>query len=333
MAIRVVGGSDVPVWGFSVGLLALGIACGAPDIDFGGGDEGPGAAQSGGGGGSSGGTAPAAEPVDEVGETLLGGPQLPAPPLLRPTLNVRLKPAPGRYAPEVAPRFPQTQPQPGAEPEPSTPPVWGGGDDSSAEPDGDGDHIEDECDNCPTVPNQDQEDSDYDGVGDACDNCPYLKNPGQQDSDSDGQGDACQPPPPEANAGGRMTGGGSVFKSDGERVTHGFQIRCDETDFRQNLEVNWNGGDNFHLLEMTSAVCPDTALDERPPTAGFDTYEGTGTGRYNGVDGATIEFTFTDDGEPGIADSAEMIIRDASGAVVLTVSGPLRRGDHQAHAH
>jgi hypothetical protein len=34
--------------------------------------------------------------------------------------------------------------------------------------DTDGDGIDDNCDNCPTVPNPDQTDSDLDGYGDAC---------------------------------------------------------------------------------------------------------------------------------------------------------------------
>ena len=38
-------------------------------------------------------------------------------------------------------------------------------------PDGDGDGIMDECDNCPEIPNQDQSDSDGNGIGDACEGC------------------------------------------------------------------------------------------------------------------------------------------------------------------
>lgn len=127
-----------------------------------------------------------------------------------------------------------------------------------------------------------------------------------------------------------MTGGGSVFTDEGNRVTHGFQLRCDVENTPQRLQVNF-GGNRFHLLELTSAECSENGLTEQPPEAGFDTYEGEGTGRFNGEEGATIEFTFTDDGEPGDGDTASIVIRDASGDVVLTVSDNLNRGNHQAH--
>jgi hypothetical protein len=46
-------------------------------------------------------------------------------------------------------------------------------------------------DNCPGVPNADQQDTDGDLVGDACDNCAMVTNPNQFDVDRDGSGDAC----------------------------------------------------------------------------------------------------------------------------------------------
>jgi hypothetical protein len=126
-----------------------------------------------------------------------------------------------------------------------------------------------------------------------------------------------------------MTGGGSVF---GSRVTHGFELYCDAGKGPNNLEVNWGKGNKFHLENLTVGWCwDDLNIDERPPVAGFDTYVGSGTGRYNGVSGANIRFEFTDAGEPGKNDLAVINIIDAGGNAVLSVSGNLKNGNHQAH--
>jgi len=135
---------------------------------------------------------------------------------------------------------------------------------------------------------------------------------------------------------GRMTGGGSVFTAQNKRVTHGFELHCNVNDLPNNLEVNWDGNgksqQNFHLETLDTAVCTDDpAYAPEPPDAGFDTFTGTGTGRLNNIPGATIEFVFTDHGQPGKEDTATMTIRDASNAVVLVVSGNLKNGNQQAH--
>ena len=70
--------------------------------------------------------------------------------------------------------------------------------------DSDGDGINDNVDNCPTLPNPDQRDLDADKFGDACDpdmdgdgipnqpdNCPAVANNDQRDTDLNGIGDAC----------------------------------------------------------------------------------------------------------------------------------------------
>lgn len=57
--------------------------------------------------------------------------------------------------------------------------------------DADCDGICQDDDNCPGVPNTDQNDGDNDLVGDACDNCPGTYNPGQEDAEPDGVGDIC----------------------------------------------------------------------------------------------------------------------------------------------
>jgi len=132
---------------------------------------------------------------------------------------------------------------------------------------------------------------------------------------------------------GRMTGGGSIFTDTGMRVTHGFELHCDASKNPNNLEVNWGPGDRFHLDTLTFAECSDDPLiNPTPPAAPFDTYRGRGTGKYDGVDGATAEWTLTDAGEPGRQDQFALTVRDAGGNVVLSFSRKyLTYGNHQAH--
>jgi hypothetical protein len=129
---------------------------------------------------------------------------------------------------------------------------------------------------------------------------------------------------------GRMTGGGSII-SNGLRVTHGFELNCDVTQNPQRLEVNWDGN-RFHLEQLSTAFCSNNpSINAGQPSADFNTYSGSGEGNYNGVSGATINFVFTDAGEPGINDFASYTIYDADGNLVLTASGDLDNGNQQAH--
>jgi hypothetical protein len=59
--------------------------------------------------------------------------------------------------------------------------------------DSDQDFWDDIYDNCPSVPNSNQEDRDSDDIGDACDNCPDVPNKDQADANHNGIGDACEP--------------------------------------------------------------------------------------------------------------------------------------------
>jgi len=130
---------------------------------------------------------------------------------------------------------------------------------------------------------------------------------------------------------GRMTGGGSVFTDDNARVTLGFEIHCDLSK-PNNLQVNWPDGNKFHMLELTSAICTDDPeINQKPPVAPLDTFMGVGTGRFNGVEGATIYFTFVDKGEPGKSDTAWIQITDKDGNEVQNVSGSMKYGNLQAH--
>lgn len=129
---------------------------------------------------------------------------------------------------------------------------------------------------------------------------------------------------------GRMTGGGSII-SNGLRVTHGFTLNCDVTKSPQNLQVNWDRN-RFHLEQLYTASCSnDPSINAEQPPAPFNTFTGSGVGRFNGVSGATIDFVFTDAGEPGLNDLAVYTIRDADGTLILTASGNLDKGNQQAH--
>lgn len=136
---------------------------------------------------------------------------------------------------------------------------------------------------------------------------------------------------------GRVTGGGSVFKVDGARVTRGFQLHCDLR-APNNLQVNWPGGNKFHLTKLTGAVCTDSpTIDQTPPgSAPFDTFEGRGNGKLNGEPGASVHLVFIDAGEPGSNDHAlievwgpgmDPLVDDP----LLLVEGFLEKGNVQTH--
>jgi hypothetical protein len=147
-------------------------------------------------------------------------------------------------------------------------------------------------------------------------------------------------PPLTDGAPGRLTGGGRVVTTDGTRVTHGMVLPCAPATGAEAkhtaLQVNWGDGHRFHLTRMSEASCSDdpaissdrSGADESP----FDTHAGRGLGRYNGVEGATIDWTVTDAAESGQSDRARFVIRDAAGLIVLDVDAALAGGNHQAHA-
>lgn len=128
---------------------------------------------------------------------------------------------------------------------------------------------------------------------------------------------------------GRMTGGG---KLDVTEETHGFELHCDVNDSPNNLEINWDGGNNFHLESLTEVEClDDPAIAPKPPNAGFDRLEAFGVGKFNQVDGYEIYFELTDAGEPGSNDTMFFVLRDPSGNIVHIANAHLDMGNHQAH--
>jgi len=133
---------------------------------------------------------------------------------------------------------------------------------------------------------------------------------------------------------GRFTGGGHQVEVGGvARITRGLTIHCDLL-LSNNLEINWDGGNNFHMLEhlQTLACFDDPSIEQRPPVAPLDTLIGRGTGRYNGVDGYSIVFTLIDGGEPGRNDMMGFNITAPNGSVVINVPVQnLNGGNLQAH--
>lgn len=132
---------------------------------------------------------------------------------------------------------------------------------------------------------------------------------------------------------GRMTGGsGKVQITPDVYLTSGFTIHCDIL-LSNNLEINWPGN-QWHITKpITSAICiDDPNVTPGQPDAPFDTFIGTAIGELNGVPGSTVQFTFVDAGEPGkIADRATIIVKDASGNIVLSVQNQSISGNLQAH--
>jgi hypothetical protein len=135
-------------------------------------------------------------------------------------------------------------------------------------------------------------------------------------------------------AGGKgfLTGGGKLVTSGNPTATFGTELYCDSSVTPDNLQINWGKGHHFHLDTLTGASCSeDPSFSEGQPAAGFNTYQGTGTGKFDGASGATAQWTLTDHGEPGSSDTASFKVTDAAGNVVLNVTGTLTGGNIQAH--
>ena len=133
---------------------------------------------------------------------------------------------------------------------------------------------------------------------------------------------------------GRFTGGGHQIRVDGARVTRGLTIHCDLL-LSNNLEINWQGS-RFHMTEhLTTVACTDSPdIDQFPPAAPLDTLIGVGTGRYNGDDGYTVEFTLVDYGEPGTSDQMAIHIFETANPSNVKLDIPLQLltgGNLQAH--
>lgn len=118
---------------------------------------------------------------------------------------------------------------------------------------------------------------------------------------------------------GRMTGGVSKLVSDAgdTDVSISFTVHCDIT-LSNNIQINWGSGHKWHIDKPISTAFCSLEEDPTPPVAPINIFEGTAVGRYNGVDGYPIEFTFVDRGERrGAIDAAGFTIYEQDGTTVL----------------
>jgi hypothetical protein len=136
---------------------------------------------------------------------------------------------------------------------------------------------------------------------------------------------------------GRFTGGGKQVELGGLTITKGLELDCDLRP-PNNLEINWTDGagtHQFHMENFTSAVCslnPD--FSPVPPVAPINTMIGKGTGRFDGADGYTVEFTLEDHGEPGTQDRAGFKIYLTANPTQVVLNFPIQlltKGNLQAH--
>lgn len=135
---------------------------------------------------------------------------------------------------------------------------------------------------------------------------------------------------------GRFTGGGKQVMVNGVTLTKGFEVDCDLTTPSNNLEINWSdslGTHQFHMENFLSAVCTLNGLPA-PPKAPVNTIVASGTGRYDGTDGFTAQFTLIDNGEPGTNDKGGFMVFETANPSNVVLAFPLMTvttGNIQAH--
>jgi len=143
--------------------------------------------------------------------------------------------------------------------------------------------------------------------------------------------------PSDCNPGtGRFTGGGKQVVIGVATVTKGFEVDCDLHQPSNNLEVNWqdaSGSHHFHMETFDSAVCTLNG-NPVPPKAPVNTIVASGTGRFDGNPGFTIQFTLIDNGEPGTNDKAGFLIFETANPSNVVLAIPvitITTGNIQAH--
>lgn len=134
-----------------------------------------------------------------------------------------------------------------------------------------------------------QPDSDGDGVGDLDDNCPAVPNGDQQDSNGDGVGDACAT---GTSASGKVTAGGWI----GDHHNFAFHATMKPGTTAPEGEVLFR--DRSHGVDLHSSALTSLEIDGTHVML-------RGTGRVNGSQ-ISFTITADDNGEPGRSDRFEI---------------------------
>jgi hypothetical protein len=92
---------------------------------------------------------------------------------------------------------------------------------------------------------------------------------------------------------------------------------------RVNFEVDADSsGGSFHFATGNGNRFVATTVEGFSRVDNMASFEGEGT--WNGASGYTYEVSFVDNGTPGRNDTIDVVVRDATGAVVFTSGGPQR---------
>ncbi len=162
--------------------------------------------------------------------------------------------------------------------------------------------------------------------------------PGGESSDDVGASLVVTVPTNCAPGTGRFTGGGKQVTVAGVVVTKGFEVDCDLHQPSNNLEINWSnpgesGSHHFHMTAFLAAAC-SLVKKPNPPTAPVNTIIAMGTGKFDNIDGYTVQFELVDNGEPGTTDAAMFKVYQTSNPSNVVLNCPLQvigSGNIQAH--